>query len=304
MAFEIVTLKSGLKSLRALDNRETFHPVTGPRAEAEILHVAQQRLVERAAASRGRFVVWDVGFGAAANVLAAIDALADSPAEIEIHSFDKSVAPIEFALSHLEDLSYLAPHESRVRRLLSEGAVSIASRMHWILHLGDFRETLKDPALPSPHAVLYDPYSPVGNPEMWSLEHFTSLRSRFDPDHPCLLTNYTRSTAVRVTLLLSGFFVGIGSEIGEKSETTLASNRLELLERPLGIQWLSRVRKSGNAAPLTGALTGGRYAQLPISEADLDRLCHCPQFRESAPTGISSWPLSFGQDVSPPAFPK
>src|SRR5271168_1316865 len=103
MSFELVTLKSGVMSLRSLENRETFHPVTGPKAEANILHVQQQRLVERAAAitqAGGTFVVWDVGFGAAANVLAAVDALSRTDSRVEIHSFDKTTAPVEFALNH------------------------------------------------------------------------------------------------------------------------------------------------------------------------------------------------------------
>ena len=68
--FEIVTLKSGVQSLRSIQNRETFHPVVGPMVEARTLHVQAPRLIERAAGCSGRFVIWDVGLGAAANALA------------------------------------------------------------------------------------------------------------------------------------------------------------------------------------------------------------------------------------------
>jgi len=231
--FELVTLKTGIISLRSLENRETYHPVTGPKIEANVLHVVQQRLKERAEAAIGRFVIWDVGFGAAANALAAIEALEDSSAEIEIHSFDKTIAPIRFALSHCTELDYLNGHQENILRLISEKKVALSQRLQWSLHVGDFRETIKDLSIPSPHTVIYDPYSPVGNPEMWALEHFSNLYRRLDPEIPCLLTNYTRSTSVRVTLLLSGFCVGVGTEVGEKAETTVASNRVEMLERPL-----------------------------------------------------------------------
>src|SRR4051812_16001165 len=97
-SFEMVTLKTGIKSLRCTERKETFHPGIGPWVEANQLHVHQQRLVERCSAST-RFVIWDVGFGAAANVLAAIEALRGCACEIEIHSFDKTTAPIEFALA-------------------------------------------------------------------------------------------------------------------------------------------------------------------------------------------------------------
>ncbi len=273
--FELVILKSGIKSLRALGNMETFHPVTGPWIEANELHVEQQRLVERSKNMDGCFVVWDVGMGAAANALAALEALKTNPStEIQLHSFDKTTAPIEFALNNAEELGYLRGHEVLIRQLLATKEVRVTSQIHWTLHLGDFQTGLSDPQIPSPHSILYDPYSSSGNPEMWSLDHFRALYQRLDPHTPCLLTNYTRSTAVRVTLLLAGFSVGIGRSIGQKAETTIATNQLELLEQPLDLRWLERARVSRNAAPL------GPVAQevTPISNADFERLKQCAQF--------------------------
>jgi len=283
MSFELVTLKTGVISLRALDNKETFHPVTGPKVEASILHVQQQRLVERSlelaktSNGSGKFVIWDVGLGAAANVLTAIEAIENqenNAATIEIHSFDKSTAPLEFAIAHSRELGYLEAHHDKLNRLVAERRIQITPRLTWILHLGDFQETVMDITLPAPHAIIYDPYSPVGNSEMWSLAHFTRLRSRLDPEVPCLFTNYTRSTAVRVTLLLAGFHVGIGSEVGEKAETSVASNDLRMIQRPLERSWLERVRISKNSAPMTGP-----YSLAPISEEDFERLKKCPQFQ-------------------------
>ncbi|MGK5086789.1 MnmC family methyltransferase [Bdellovibrionota bacterium FG-2] len=273
--FELVTLKSGIKSLRALDNLETFHPVTGPWIEANELHVEQQRLVDRSANTKGPFVIWDVGLGAAANALAAIEALKNiSDSEIEIHSFDKTTRPLEFALQNAAELSYLCGHEETIQLLLASQRVKLAPRITWALHLGDFCSELKDRQIPSPHAIIYDPYSSTGNPEMWSLTHFQSLQQRLNPLIPCMLTNYTRSTAIRVTLLLAGFFVGVGRHIGQKAETTVASNQAELLDQPLDLRWLERVRVSRNAAPLSATASGVS----PITPADFERLKNCPQF--------------------------
>jgi tRNA U34 5-methylaminomethyl-2-thiouridine-forming methyltransferase MnmC len=273
--FEIVTVKSGAKSLRSLIRNETFHPVTGPLVEANILHVQQQRLIERSAQAK-EFVIWDVGLGAAANVLAAIEALRNSPSRIEIHSFDRTTSPLEFALIHAEELGYLMPYRKELTQLLSQKQVQVSVSIHWHLHLGDFGELLRNRAFPSPHAILYDPYSPVGNPDMWTLEHFCLLRSCLNSQVPCLLTNYTRSTAVRVALFLAGFFVGKGSEVGEKAETTIAANQLQLLQNPLDRQWLERVRNSTNAAPLRSS---SDYSKSRISAEDLKRLELSPQFR-------------------------
>jgi tRNA U34 5-methylaminomethyl-2-thiouridine-forming methyltransferase MnmC len=275
--FQIITLKSGIKSLRSLARNETFHPTSGPLSEAILLHVDQQRLVERCMRSE-KFVIWDVGFGAAANALAALKGLKDCKAEIEIHSFDLTTAPAEFALSHAHELDYLKGHESQLEELLHNRFVQIDSpRVHWHLNIGDFSVQMKGEEKKiygSPSAIFYDPYSAATNPEMWTLEHFSALRNHVDPEVDFMWTNYTRSTAVRAGLLLAGFYVGKGCMIGEKTETTVASNRLDLLSEPLDRRWLERVRNSTNSAPLRMAT----YSKSKIAEADFSRLQACPQF--------------------------
>jgi tRNA U34 5-methylaminomethyl-2-thiouridine-forming methyltransferase MnmC len=275
--FIIVTLKSGTKSLRSLKRNETFHPTSGPISEATLLHVDQQRLLDRAS-KVPRFVIWDVGFGAAANVLAVIAALKGSRAEIEIHSFDLTTAPIEFAIEHADELGYTKGFEEPLRELLLQGKTEPRDGMKWNLHLRDFSHLIKssEEHFSSPHAILYDPYSPATNPEMWTLQHFSHLRARVGDGTDCIFTNYTRSTAVRVALLLAGFFVGTGCVIGEKAETTVAATRLDLLESPLDTQWLmKRVSQSTNAAPLREAV----YTKSEISEEDFRALELHAQFR-------------------------
>ena len=315
--FEIVTLKTGVKSLRSLERGETFHPGIGPLVEANQLHVDQQRLVARseALAKTGeKFVIWDVGLGAAANSLAAIDALAGEAiagevfaevrTEIEIHSFDKTTAPAEFAILHAEELGYVVPYKKELAQLLSEREVRISDHIHWKFHLGDFGNLLRTQRFAAPNAILYDPYSAKGNPEMWTLDHFQQLYLQTDSRVPCLLTNYTCSTAVRVALILAGFFVGRGCAVHTKRETTIASNQLALLDDPLDLKWLERVRNSTNAAPLRGALGPGSpgqgargkssseqgasrsvapYSISRISDLDFETLQKSPQFQRIAP---------------------
>lgn len=269
--FELVTVQSGARSLRSREFGETFHPVIGPMAEAVALHVRQQRLVERAAATEGPLVVWDVGLGAAANAVAVLEAFAgEGDGCVELHSFDHTTAPLAFALAHAAALGYLAPHAPAVEHLLAEGSWH-AERLAWFFHPGDFRASMS--VVPAPHAVIYDPYSPAANPELWTLEHFTALHAALDPARPCRLSNYTRSTAVRVTLLLAGFYVGHGHATGEKDQTTIATNAPGLLDEPLDCRWLERVARSTRSAPLrANALPG------PISAADRQQLGLHPQF--------------------------
>ncbi|MEO6786888.1 MAG: MnmC family methyltransferase [Chthoniobacteraceae bacterium] len=269
--FVLVTVASGAQSLHSLEHGETFHPVVGPMAEARGLHVAQSRLAERAGECARPFVIWDVGLGAGANAIAAIEALSErhGAARAELHSFDSTTEPLEFALRHRDELGYLPRWREPVASLLETGH-AVAGAVEWHFHRGDFREIVRTPHAagpPAPDAILYDPYSPEANPGMWTLEHFTRLRACLDAASPCTLTSYSRSTAVRVTLLLAGFFVGRGGATGEKDQTTVAATHRALLAQPLGAEWLGRVERSTRGAPLRERTSGGR-----ISPGDLAAL--------------------------------
>jgi tRNA U34 5-methylaminomethyl-2-thiouridine-forming methyltransferase MnmC len=274
--FELVTLKSGVQSLRMLSNREIFHPGIGPKAEANILYVDQQRLVERCHEA-SEFVIWDVGLGAGANACAAISALQSNlKTQIRMISFDRTIEPLRFALSNAQALEYPSEHLQKIQSLVDQGTSQIRPGFDWELRLGDFTETMLSPALPLPDAIFYDPYSPNSNTDMWRLDHFTKLFQRLGTQKPYLWTNYTRSTVVRVTLLLAGFYVGSGSTIGEKEETTVASNDLSLIAHPLKKSWLTRVKISHSSSPIRGASP----EIAPISDVDWEKLLEHPQFRD------------------------
>ena len=269
--FMLVTVASGARSLHSLEHGETYHPVVGPMAEARSLHVAESRLAERVGECAGRFVLWDVGLGAGANAIAAIEALSEvrSAASVEMHSFDSTAEPLEFALRHSDELEYLPRWREPVGSLLETGR-AVAGSVDWHFHRGDFRDFVRTPdatGVPKPDAIFYDPYSPGSNPGMWTMEHFTRLRACLDPVSPCTLTSYSRSTAVRVTLLLAGFFVGRGSATGEKDQTTVVATHRALLAHPLGAEWLGRVERSTRGAPLREGAVAARIS--PEDLADL-----------------------------------
>lgn len=291
--FELVDLAGGGKTLRLAATKQVFHPVIGPVAEAERIHLAGTRLVERANAAapttteNGPFTVWDVGLGAAANALTAVAALraAGRPGlRVGLCSFDRTLAPLEFTLEHAVALGYPHGHEETLRQLAATGAVRLdlpgGGAVDWTLHTGDFADRIAD--APAAHAVFFDPYSPAANPEMWTLELFAALHARAagPAQGGCLLTTYTRSTAVRVTLLMAGWHVGAGAATGEKDETTVAASDPALLDRPLGARWLEKVWASANAAPRRAGQPA--EARGPIHEADYTALKAHPQFQAVA----------------------
>ncbi len=278
--YKLVRLANGLHSVHSLAHRETFHPVIGPVAEAEALYVRQLRLVDRLRRQPGKCVIWDVGLGAAANALTVLRATRDVPCSIHLVSFDSTLEPLEFALQHGEKLGYVTGYERRLEDLMRQGSVAFVDgqqQAQWDLQVGDFPTLLKQPVaqeIPRPAAIMFDPFSPATNPAMWTQPMFGSLFRLLDPTRPCALPTYSRSTMLRVTLLLAGFFVGVGHATGEKEETTIAANTLELIVEPLNRKWLQRARRSNSAEPLWEPV----YRQARLAPETLELLQQHPQF--------------------------
>jgi hypothetical protein len=200
-------------------------------------------------------------------------------------SFDHTPEPLEFALKNAEALGYFSGYENRIQELLSKGEVTFhdgEQSVNWQFHLGDFPTLIANSKLktknskpfPAPHAILFDAFSPAKNPAMWTLPLFTDLFQLLDPECPCALPTYSRSTIMRVTLLLAGFYVGVGHATGEKEETTIAANDLSLLAEPLDRRWLERARRSHSAEPMTESV----YRIAPLSEESWAKLQAHPQF--------------------------
>ena len=283
--YQLVRLNNGICSVRSLADAETFHPVVGPVAEAEALYVNQLRLRERLQKHSGEFVIWDVGLGAAANALTVLRATRGIGCQIRLVSFDHTLEPLEFALKHATELGYFGGYENHLEQFLRKHRVTFQDgpqTVDWEFHLGDFPAWLARmvaagilPAATPPHAILFDAFSPAKNPAMWTLPLFTKLFQLLDPQRPCALPTYSRSTILRVTLLLAGFFVGVGHATGEKEETTIAANDLSLIAEPLDRRWLDRARRSHSAEPMVEPV----YRIAPLSAESWKRLQSHPQFQ-------------------------
>jgi len=279
--YKLVRLANGVHSVHSLAHRETFHPVIGPVAEAEALYVKQLRLVERIRGHPGEFVIWDVGLGAAANALTVLRATRGLECAVRLVSFDNTVEPLVFALRNAESLAYFSDYLPYVRHLVPHGRVSFDNGtrpVEWKFVRADFPSLLSGPDaafLPKPNVVLFDPFSPANNPAMWSLPLFANLFRVLDPLRPCALPTYSRSTMLRVTLLLAGFYVGVGHATGEKEETTIAANTPALIDEPLDREWLRRVHRSTSAEPLHEPV----YRQARLTPGTWEQLRQHPQFR-------------------------
>ena len=278
--YRLVKLPGGAHSVHSLAHGETFHPVVGPTVEAESLYVRQLRILERLANHVGEFVVWDVGLGAAANPLTLLRATRQLRCSIRILSFDHTLEPLQFAVQNPEYLPYLKGYEAYLEQLIRERRVSFddaAQSVQWEVQEQDFPSLLMQPlarTFPKPHAIMFDAFSPAKNPAMWTAPLFANLFELLDPLRPCALPTYSRSTMLRVTLFLAGFFVGVGHATGEKEETTIAANSLQLIEEPMDRRWLERAKRSHSAEPMWEPV----YRQAPLAPESWRRLQEHPQF--------------------------
>ena len=294
--YELVQLANGAKTLFSASYGEKMHPGLGPQAEAELLYTGQLRVCERLTNHSGEFVIWDVGLGGAANAIAALRATREISGQLRIISFDDTSEPLEFALQNAAALGYFAGYENQIEELLRSRRIEFPngrSSVAWEFHVGDFPEQMKslspsdgervavrpgEEKFPPPHAIFYDAFSPAKNPAMWTLAVFENLFRALDPQRPCALTTYSRSTMIRATMLLAGFFVGIGQATGTKEETTIAANTLDLIAEPLDLDWLRRAARSDSAEPLRKPL----HCRQELSPKTLEELSRHPQFN-SAP---------------------
>jgi tRNA U34 5-methylaminomethyl-2-thiouridine-forming methyltransferase MnmC len=281
--YQLVTLANGERTLFSASYGEKMHPGLGPRAEADLLYVGQLHIRERLAKSMGEFVIWDVGLGAAANAIAVLRATTNIPGHLRLVSFDNTAEPLEFALKHSAELSYISGYEDHLSELFRSRKTAFSNgalQVDWQFHLGDFPAWLNNQgrgAVPSPHAIFYDAFSPAKNPAMWTLSVFENLYRALDPRRPCALTTYSRSTLLRATLLMAGFFVGVGHATGLKEETTIAANTLDLIREPLDHRWLARARRSHSAEPLREPV----YSRAALSGESVERLEGHSQFQNA-----------------------
>lgn len=269
--FELVTLKSGARAVRHLGHGEVMHPAGGPWTEANRLYIEQPNLAQRLLREpRKPVCIFDIGLGAATNAVAALTCARAVGGQVELHSFERDLAPLRLALADPEGFPFLRPWHEAAQALMQAGEW-VGAEGRWTLHRGELLEQL-------PHAprtaelIFFDPFSPQHNAELWTPAAFAAVLACCEQsEHGSTLLTYSAATPTRVSLLLSGFYVGVGCSTGTKRETTAAATRLELLAEPLGARWLSRWERSTSRAPIGQSELTAECEQLLRTHPQLSR---------------------------------
>jgi queuine tRNA-ribosyltransferase len=229
--YEVHKAWEGFASIRQISSGEIMHSRTAPMEEATRLYIEQSNLADRVRLSAKEepqsaepLLIWDVGLGAAANAMAAIDCYEKQAAlepvrALRIISFENDLDSLRLAFRHNRDFPYL--RHSGPAAILTDGQWQ--SRQHpglsWQLLPGGFLETIAD--APAPDLIFYDMFSTKTSGDLWT---FNAFRRVFEAcgSRAAELFTYTCSTANRAALLAAGFYVARGRNAGEKLETTIA----------------------------------------------------------------------------------
>lgn len=247
--YEIHRAWEGFASIRQISSGEIMHSRTDPIEEARQLYIEQSRLAERLQAER--LIVWDVGLGAAANAMAAIQCYEESSSArpLCIVSFENDLDSLRLAIAHPQNFPYLRVDAAKA--IVADGEWNHRT-LRWTLLLGDFVARMNQ--APPPDLIFYDMFSTKTSAELWTVGTFRKLFEACAGRAVELFT-YTCSTANRAALLAAGFFVARGRNAGDKTETTNAftptalhsaqKEKRDLLSR----DWLGKWERSAAKFP-------------------------------------------------------
>ena len=249
--YKIHTAIEGFSSILHVSSGEIMHARTPPMDEARSLYIEQSRLASRLREDAGEpLVIWDVGLGAAANAMAAVEcyealACEGSVRPMHIVSFENDLNSLRLALKNNDRFPYL--RHAGPPALLKDGLWR--SKRHeglsWELHEGDFLDLLAQ-ATP-PDLVFYDMFSGKTCAPAWTEDAFQSMRAICGSRDVELFT-YSCSTASRVAMLGGGWGVARGRNAGDKEETTIAFTNLDKARERgreiLAAEWLKKWNRS------------------------------------------------------------
>lgn len=261
--YEVHIAAEGFASIRQISSGEIMHSHTPPMVEAKALYVDQSGLAQRLRLPEGRtpedvepLVIWDIGLGAAANAMAAIQCYEAEAAQgpvrrMHVVSFENDLDSLRLALTHKNRFEYLRHSGPDAILARQEWHSRQFPGLSWELRVGDF--WAQAPAVEAkPDLVFFDFFSHKTDTACWHPVAFRTLRTLLGDRKPAELFTYSASTAVRVALLNAGFHVAVGEGTGVKKETIVALTpgfatpcRYALL----GKEWLAKWRRSSAKFP-------------------------------------------------------
>jgi tRNA U34 5-methylaminomethyl-2-thiouridine-forming methyltransferase MnmC len=217
--YRIVLTGDGTHTLFDNDCGEAMHSEAGAYEESVVKHIDASEIFK---SGKKRITILDTGFGLGYNILAVLEKNYYEQVfeNIEIISLeiDRTIDQYFGSIS-FEGIRGEIYHN--VMDAYKLGALQSATYDISFL-FGDARKSVRTLAEKEVKfdAVFHDAYSPGKNPELWTCDYFTLVRSIMKND--AILTTYSAAPQIRIALIQAGFRIGRVSSTGKKKEGTIA----------------------------------------------------------------------------------
>lgn len=214
MVHEVVTGDGSVSFFNDSVN-ESYHSLSGAEEEAREKYA---RLVSKFLFDKDVLVVFDVCFGLGYNSAAVLDLVPSRNFSFFCFENDKVIlGKVPFLRSGFGSFSLIREFVSKF--LLNKKDFLVSGGVSFKMFFGDFRDNVSRTGVFADY-ILFDPFSPLKVPELWSVDVFRVLFDNMNPGG--LLFTYSCARSVRNNLVSAGFEVFDGPCVGRKSPSTIA----------------------------------------------------------------------------------
>lgn len=257
MRYELCQHSDGSFGVKIKGGGEAMHSGMEPSKQADILYVQQTKLRTIFAKES---CVWDVGMGAGVNALAIMCEALKASVPVLLVSFEYDLDALRLVLEHRDKFPHLK--ELRYEDFIQQRYLHIEN-VTWKLELGNFIETHM--SCPSPHVIMWDPFSLKTEKEMWNFHLLNSVTSKTS-ERGAIFSTYSSSTRLRASLVALGWTVGYGAPLSHRSESTVAGIGpfSSLIDNPLGEKFKNKFLSSH--ARLPGDIEGNNEIEKSVLE--------------------------------------
>ena len=210
---------TGDKSITFLNEKfdETYHSISGAREEAVEKYVKPLGNILK----KENIKVLDFCFGLGYNTFTLLDNFSGrieiDAVEIDINII-KKIIEIDPIFKSMEKFSRIL--KERLTELQNNKYIRITlERAKINLFIDDGRDFIKKTDKKY-DAVLFDPFSPKKQPEMWRLEIFKTMYNILNKNGR--MTTYSCAGWIRRNMKEAGFIIEDGPRIGRRSPSTIA----------------------------------------------------------------------------------
>ncbi|KAA3618068.1 MAG: hypothetical protein DWQ05_08470 [Calditrichaeota bacterium] len=211
--FQTIKTSDGSSTFYSEEYQQTYHSKHGAVSECEHIYLNTSGVAERLKKGQATRVL-EVGFGTGLNFLVTANLAQETGTKLEYWGIEKEWLPEKVfqELDHSRNFTGLHDMYSSISSAGAGGLNNLENKSHTFpfLHNIELHILLGDACeleIPNHqfHAIYHDAFSPDANPELWTSEFFTNIKSKCAQG--AILSTYSSKKAVQRALHGAGFVV-------------------------------------------------------------------------------------------------